>query len=157
MRIARLVVLAGLLLPGSTMLLAQARTQDPMLECRGIGNKAERLDCYDKGMDAIYGVDEELVAQREERAKRKFGLPEGDNGLEMTEMTAKIANVYNDMKFNQMLIELDNGQLWRTTSTGSLRSAIRPGREATIGPGLVGGYRIRVKGGNGFRGVIRIK
>lgn len=125
--------------------------------CREIDSSAERLECYDLALDALYGVDESLVTKRDAYKRKRFGLPLDGQGTEMVELDATIARVDEDLRTRTTVIELENGQLWRLTSTGGLRASFKPGLTVTISESGTGGFRIRIPGKTGFKGVTRIR
>ena len=52
---------------------------------------------------------------------------------------------------------MNNAELWRLTSTGGLRASFKPGLTVTISESGTGGFRIRIPGKTGFKGVTRIR
>ncbi len=156
----RMLILSSLLgtlaaLPASAQEVPNA---SPALEeCRAIGSDSDRLRCYDTALDAIYGVDEELEAKREQFRRDRFGLPVGDNGVQLTALEATVAAVDENIRTGIIVVTLDNGQVWQLTSTGGLRARFRPGMAVVISESGTGGYRIRIPEKTGFRGVNRIR
>lgn len=128
----------------------------PLVACRQIDDDDKRLQCFDAAMDARYGVDEELRERREKRRNAAFGLPSDKFGDPLPELRATVSIVDEDLRFGGVTLQLDNGQVWRTTGVGGLRR-FRPGDQAIITEGNMGGYRLRIEGGNGFRGVVRAR
>ncbi len=126
-------------------------------ECRAIGSDSKRLRCYDAALDALYGVDEELQAKREEYRRDRFGLPVDDSGMQLTELEAIVTEVDEDLRSGITAIALDNGQVWQLNSTGGLRARFRPGMNVVISESGTGGYRIRIPDKSGFKGVNRIR
>ncbi len=150
-----LIVAACLSFPA--MVSAQDAPSQAILECRAIGSDKERLNCYDKALDDQYGVDEELQEKRAQHRRERFGLPVGDSGVQLTELEASVAAVDANLRSGVTIIALDNGQQWRLTSSGGLRSQFKPGMSVVISESGTGGYRIRVPDKNGFRGVVRVR
>lgn len=129
----------------------------PLNTCRAQADDAERLACYDRTLDDIFGVDAELQAKREKTRKDRFGLPTDGSGLQMTELTAIVSEVDEDLRTRAVTFALENGQVWRLGSTGGLRARIKRGMEVVISESGTGGYRLRVEGKPGFRGVDRVR
>lgn len=150
-----LIFFACLTIPA--MAAAQGDPSSAILECRPIGSDKERLKCYDSALDEHYGVDEQLQQQRAQYRREKFGLPVDDSGLQLTELEASVAAVDADLRSGQTIIALDNGQHWRLTSSGGLRTRFKPGMSVVISESGTGGYRIRITDKNGFRGVVRVR
>lgn len=125
--------------------------------CRAIPSDSERLECYDRALDAAYGVSKELEEKRAEYRRARFGLPLDSNGMEITELTATIANVDENLRTNKTLFTLENGQVWELLSSGGLRTRLKPGMEVSISESGTGGYRLRVPDKSGFKGVNRLR
>lgn len=140
---------------------ALARDAEPgkamLEECRAIGSDSKRLKCYDAALDAIYGVDEKLEAARAEYRRDRFGLPVDDSGTQLTELEAVISEVDENIRNGLTSIALDNGQVWQLTSTGGLRTRMKPGMTVVIAESGTGGYRLSVPEKTGFKGVVRVK
>lgn len=132
------------------------QADDSMVACRQIDDDDKRLECFDAAMDARYGVNEELRERREKRRNAAFGLPSDQFGDPLPELRAIVSLVDEDMRSGAVTLQLDNGQVWRTTAVGGLRR-FRQGAQAIITEGSMGGYRLRVEGSNGFRGVVRVR
>ncbi|WP_324828256.1 hypothetical protein [Qipengyuania zhejiangensis] len=125
--------------------------------CRAIEKDNRRLECYDAAMDALYGVDEELVTQREQVREDRFGLQSSENSLEPDSIEATISEVAADVRTGSVIVALDNGQIWDTTSNGSIKWRLKVGQRVTIAPGPFSGYRLRIEGVTGYQGVRRQK
>lgn len=128
----------------------------PLVACRQIDDDDRRLQCFDAAMDARYGVNEELHERREKRRNAAFGLPSDQFGNPLPELKAIVSLVDENMRSGAVTLQLDNGQVWRTTAVGGLRR-FRQGSQAIITEGSMGGYRLRIEGSNGFRGVVRVR
>lgn len=152
-------VLAGGLV--ASVAVAQSPTPatlTPALEaCRAEMNDGKRLRCYDQALDTALGVDEKIVARREEFKRERFGLPVDDNGMRMLELESTVRAVDVNMRRDLTTIELDNGQVWRLTSSGGLRASFDPGTKVVVTDSGVSGYRIRIPGKTGFKGIIRVR
>lgn len=148
---------------GAAMLAntAQARQADGSLSdlrvCRDEMDDSKRLRCFDRALDVVLGVDEKLVAKREEFRKGRFGLPVDDSGMRLTELQATVSHADEDLRRGGVVLALDNGQVWQLLSDGGLRTSYRPGMTVVISEGRMGGYRLRVPDKTGFRGVVRIR
>lgn len=127
-----------------------------LVACRQIDDEHERLGCFDAAMDARYGVDEDLRVRRERRKLDAFGFPSNSNGSSLLELKAAVRFVDEDLRSGQVTLELDNGQVWRTTAVGGLRR-FRQGDAVTVTEGKMGGHRLKIEGSNGFRGVVRVR
>lgn len=151
----------GLIVAALVAFPAAASAQDggsqALLECREIGSDKDRLRCYDEALDAQYGVSEELKEKRAQYRRDRFGLPVDDSGMRMTELEAVVSGVDEDLRSGMITFGLDNGQVWRLTSSGGLRARIKPGMTVIISESGMGGYRVRVPEKTGFKGVIRVR
>ena len=126
-------------------------------QCRLIGDESERLGCYDRALDAMYGVDEELEQARVEAKADRFGLRNDDGGLENSELVGTISEVQSNIKYGTTVIALDNGQVWQVLDQGILRARFQTGDTVTIGKSALGGFRLRMEGRQGYRSVKRLR
>ena len=153
----RLLALSGMALLAWNAAAASAQDSDAALqECRAIGDDAARLTCYDKALDAQFGVDQALEAKRAQNRRDRFGLPVDSSGLQLTELEAIVAEVDEDLRTGSTLIVLDNGQVWQLTGGGGLRARMKPGMTVVISESGTGGYRLRVPDKPGFKGITRV-
>lgn len=150
-----LIFAACLAVPSIAM--AQEAPGKDLLDCRAIGGDKDRLECYDQALDTQYGVDEVLQEKRAEYRRERFGLPVDGTGIQITEMEAVVTAVDADLRTNITVIALDNGQEWRLTSNGGLRTPFKTGMTVVISESRTGGYRVRVPGKTGFKGIVRLK
>lgn len=134
-----------------------AKADTALEQCRAIGSDSKRLQCYDAALDALYGVDEELEAARAQYRRDRFGLPVDESGTQLTELEAVISEVDENIRNGAVTIALDNGQVWQMTSTGGLRTRMKPGMTVKIAESGTGGYRLSVPDKTGFKGVVRVK
>lgn len=144
----------------SAPVFAQANDREiaePLLTCRQIDDRAERLDCFDRAMDTLYGVDEVLAKRRIEQKQARFGLPVDDKGMQLTELAAVVTEVDESLRTDRVLIALNNGQVWQLLSSGGLRARFKPGIPVVISESPTGGYRLRIPEKVGFRGVARVR
>lgn len=155
----RVVLLAISLAPTFLAAPAASQAHDPSLiaslqECRNRLEDDKRLACFDRTLDQELGVSEELQKRRMAEVKDRFGRP--DNAFEqITELRAVVVNVDADPRTSIGLITLKNGQVWETTSQGSMRISGLDGQTITIVPNALSGYKMTVQGRAGFRGVKR--
>lgn len=131
---------------------SQPDVTDAMLECREITRDTDRLKCFDRVLDANFEPDPKIEEQRE----AAFGITSEDSRAEAEELSATITEVEVDQKFGTILFALDNGQVWQASASGSLRR-FRIGDQATIAEDRFGGFRVRLEGRRGFRGVKRVR
>ena len=150
-------MIAALCLLGTTPVNAQSVPALDLTDCRAIGSDKERLQCYDRELDAFYGIDEELTEKRAEYRRQRFGLPTDDSGLQITELEAQVVEIDSDMRSGITIVALDNGQQWQLTSSGGLRARFKPGMAVVISESGTGGYRIRIPGKTGYKGVVRTR
>lgn len=158
MKIRIFAGLVGAILLADTV-QAQPREVEPsdLRACRNEMSEAKRLRCYDLALDTALGVDEKLMARREEFRRGRFGLPVDDTGMRLTELQATVSRVDEDLRRGGVILALDNGQVWQLLSDGGLRTSYRPGMTVVITESRMGGYRLRVPEKTGFRGIARIR
>ena len=152
--------IAGFALIGLTAAASAQETSNALEQkvtaCRAVDRDKARLKCFDDALNSVLGVDTALEERRQERKSADFGKPDdGESAVE--ELSATIAEARYDPNTGQTAIRLDNGQVWLTTSTGSIRRGFDQGRAITIRPGTIGGYRLTIDGKPGFAGVKRIR
>ena len=152
----RHIICAGLALG---LVASNASAQDNeelserVLECRDIANDRARVKCYDAALDNVFGRDPEV----EEGREAIFGLPESSTSSTGSELVAEITALDEDPIYRRFQFTLDNGQVWQSTSTGSLKWGFRVGQKVTIRISSLGGYRLYIEGRRGFRGVKRVR
>jgi hypothetical protein len=168
----KIVLLTMGILVGS----APAAFADPLVEpfraCGKITDNTARLTCFDQ---ALQTLDQRQVVVQEaarEQAEADYGRKKfeasASSGNEkgeiraaapaaVDELKSKIAEVFVQNVNGRHMIVLENGQMWRETSVSSFRGTLRPGMEATISEGSIGGYRMKFEGKSGFLGVARVK
>ncbi len=127
--------------------------QNEVLACRFMSSDNARLRCFDKALDTVFGVDEEIESQRE----ASFGLPDQETSAVPKGITSTVSDVRIDRKYGTTVIALDNGQVWQTTSNGNLRRGFTVGATVNVEPGSFGSYRLTIDGRRGFRGVKRLR
>jgi hypothetical protein len=140
--------------------LPQTTPVTRLVECRKIADPAQRLQCYDAGVDslnaAVKGGSIVVVDREDVRKTRRslfgFTLPKlpffkGDNSQEDTPDTieAVIKSVKN-LPNDKYLIELDSGAVWQTLQEASLQMTPKSGQKIRITGGALGSYRLSVAG-----------
>jgi hypothetical protein len=121
--------------------------------CAALGHDAERLACYDRmaetlasggPLDSGSPLPQEMFgagrkpaqgAPAESTAKRK----------QLTEITANVALV-REARDGSVLIELDNGQVWKQSSSNT-SLLLRAGDRVTISRGALGTFRLATPNG----------
>lgn len=171
MRVTAMGALAMLALP---LAVTEAGAQTPknairpLLDCRKIGDTAERLSCFDRESAALDEADrkkELTVMDKEDVRKTRrslfglnlSGLPflgdgEDDNDVKKTEaekeaassITAKVASV-RALGNGKWAFDLDDGAHWVTTEAITYREP-ETGGTVVIKKGMVGGYRASFDG-----------
>lgn len=142
-----------------------------IVRCSVIVDNSSRLACFDKLVPNARKTDAELRAEAQAKAAREFGLAESrrpkekaSEGARLTsaealgensQVTAKIQSV----SIGQVaeVLALDNGQVWQTTSVGSLTTVPRAGQGVVIRSGPLGGYRLVFEGKSREVAVKRIR
>lgn len=134
-----------------------------VLDCKSVADAAERLACYDRTVGAMATARDSkdlVIADRATtNAKRQelFGLADKPAADEAGSLQAKIAALTFNSANGTALITLDNGQVWRTTSNGTLTSRLRTDQTVMISASGLFGFRLRIEGRTGFQGVSRVK
>lgn len=151
-----------------------AGSAESFRQCRDIEKRSERLKCYDAAADAVFGVDEAVVAQREAAKEDEFGAERikesrksrsDDGGAarvatgddKVKEITSRIAAYEFSRVMGEGLIRLDNGQVWRTNSNGTLLGRMKEGDQVVIKKAVLGGYQLTIEGKTGMQRVSRVK
>lgn len=145
---------------------------DPFRACGKITDNTARLACFDQ---ALQTLDQRQAVVREtsrEQAEADYGRKKFETSassatekedaraaapVSVDELKSKIVEVFVQNVTGRHMIVLENGQLWRETSVSSFRGTVRPGMQATISEGAIGGYRMKFEGKSGFLGVTRVK
>lgn len=173
MRAIVIAAFAITLLAGGGAVAQQAKDErNPLVEqlvrCRGEGDQATRVQCYDAAVDALSKATDEgavVVVNREEvRETRRslfgFSLPKlplfrGDKTSEeeeQQEIVAKIASV-RSLGYGKYLIVLDTGARWQTTDPVNYGPDPAPGLPIRIKRGAIGSYFISIDGGRAVKGM----
>ena len=140
-----------------------------ILRCGAIADNPARLACFDElpakarqgqaDADASSKADFGLsAAQRSERGKRDAPETVADRKAPPAvepRVEASIAAV--DMDRFRAVFTLDNGQIWQTTSFGTLNTVPRVGQKVVVQTGPLGGYRLTLAGKTNEIGVKRVK
>lgn len=154
----RITVLAAILVATPDGLSAQATGNDRLLlQCRDIEKRSERLQCFDDAMNTIFGVDEMAEAEREQMQRDNFGNLAADEQDTADEFSGTITHVNFNQAYQILRFQLDNGSVWEAKSSGSLRYGFfQPGEQVMIEKGILGTFKLSIKGKRGWRGVKRI-
>lgn len=173
----RTVLLRGAIVAAATMIgcptvFAQDMSGD-LVRCGEIAEDGARLKCFDALVPHARKTDAQRRADAAAKSTAEFGLtpvqrneqakrdnPEKAARQELARqpdlsLTAKIAAM--DMTPYSAVFTLDNGQVWQTTSYGSLRTIPRVGQGVQVKSGPLGGYRLTIEGKTSEVGVKRIK
>ncbi len=167
-------IFCGFLALPVTSMASDKELLEPFEKCRSIADDTERLACYDNAVAVAGQLAEQLAEQREERRKEDFGLSdldiakrdqeavdEGQEGVkrepEPKQITATLTDAYQNPRTGKKLFVLDNGQIWRETTSGTMRRLPRNGTTITVEKSSLGGFKLRAEGRRGFAYVKRIK
>jgi hypothetical protein len=137
--------------------------------CRGIGDAARRLACYDDAATRLTQAvsrNDLVVLNREDirqthRSLFGFHLPRlpifghGGGSAEQAdeapaEITATIASV-RSLGYDKWQIRLEDGAIWQTTESSSYIQAPHAGNSVVIRRGPLGSYLIRIQGQRAVR------
>ncbi|BBE35736.1 hypothetical protein [Sphingosinicella microcystinivorans] len=145
---------------------------DPFRACGKIANNTDRLSCFDQALQTLDQRQAVVQESSREQAEADYGLKKFETSaskatekedtraaapVSVDGLKSKIVEVFVQNVTGRHMIVLENGQLWRETSVSSFRGTVRPGMEATISEGAIGGYRMKFDGKSGFLGVTRVK
>ncbi|MDT8279937.1 MAG: hypothetical protein RQ806_05240 [Erythrobacter sp.] len=130
-----------------------------LLACRDIGDKSDRLECFDRAAQQVANVRDSgdlLVADRdtvEAEREARFGATSnvdlwlGDNQL--AEKTYRLTAVQlNPTRL--YTFTMDDGAVWQQLESASMRPP-KAGDEVTIKAGIMGSFRARINGGRPLR------
>lgn len=158
--------------------IAQEQGEDVLTahfsQCGTIAEDAARLACFDAALAALPRVQEAATVRSEAEIVAGFGLPSDEvaatrpsaqadpattivrEGRDTIGLSSKVADVYTATG-QQMVVLLENGQLWREAANSSRRTPPRAGWVATITRSSFGGYRMRFEGRTGYLSVTRVR
>ena len=128
------VLIGAALFAGS----ANADEQPATTDCAAIESAEERLACY----DAEAKTDPVASPQEED-----FGLAKPKSETEGESLTGQIVGVWKDA-YRKLIIELDNGQIWRQIETKRFSAVV--GDVVVIRHGSLGSYKLYVEGEQGW-------
>jgi hypothetical protein len=130
-------------------LLAATDPLHPALrDCAVLKASAERLACYDRVVARLAAGVEAISASSS--AEQMFGMADGlpqedrsENAKRREQLSSITARVQSlrTLEDRTLLIELDNGQLWRQRSS-DVTLALREGDEVTISRAALGTFRL---------------
>jgi hypothetical protein len=157
-------VLAGMLAAGAADAGAQQvenSLRDALHACAALAKDSERLACYDRTTERLFsGIP---VESKRSSPEEMFGAgrrPPRDSRAEgqvapepLSRITAHVA-VLREGKDGSILIELDNGQVWRQSGAGEL--LLRAGDHVTISRAALGTFRLATPTGR-FAQVRRVR
>lgn len=127
-----------------------AELADEFSACRLLESAAERLDCYDGAIDrhnkqepsvAAPPSPEELFGKNANEMRR--AVEQATGGEQIDQIEAQVTELLS-IAPGKVAITLDNGQLWRQTSTSNLRLA--EGDAVTIRTASMGSYMLHKVG-----------
>ena len=121
--------------------LQAAEAESQLKTCRAIEDDAQRVKCYDDYADTTAGYMED-----------KFGKAKIEDVPE--EQTFKVTSA--EWHLDRLIIELDNGQVWRQTSTNK-NYRLAAGDEVLIKSGFFSAYFLSKVGSSTRIKVQRIK
>ncbi|MFN3470159.1 MAG: hypothetical protein ACK4Z7_10670 [Novosphingobium sp.] len=150
-----LVLFAVILLPQT-----QAVAADPLARCRAIADPGARLACYDAIAPSAEQGSAAMAADASSPAAASadtFGMPQRIRPEDRPSISATVVATDFDPKLGFATLTLDNGQVWQTSSNGTLAGRLREGQAVTIRDGGMFGYRLRIEGRTGFQAVTRVK
>jgi hypothetical protein len=143
---------------GGVLLLAAVAASSADLEiqlktCARLRDDSERLACYDRTVARLYSGEDadgpDADADGEPSAEAMFGMSRQVDGPAEVDREA-IPSISAQVKSLQkaadgtLLIELDNGQLWRQVDSKDL--LLRAGDRVTISRGALDSFRIATPG-----------
>lgn len=160
----------SILATACTLLLATASAEglpDELFACRSLDGDAERLACYDGLADRHYGQrgletsapdakaaaapaaavenlsQEDIFGLSGDKLKQAYGVAAGRQDL--NELSATITDI-QPAGYGQIFVWLDNGQVWRQTTSSALK--IKVGDRIVIKKGALGSFKMKKEGAN---------
>lgn len=152
----------ALLLLASPMLQAQSSLAAQLEQCRSEQNALKRLVCYDEINLRTAGSAATPAPQAAERARQATtATPATDNfGKEHRQVAADpLDQLYATVTKlslsprKEMIIELDNGQIWRQSGSGQF--PLQNGERIYIKRGMLGAFYLGKDGSNRTLKVVR--
>jgi len=158
----------------------EEKSLEPFERCRVIAEDEARLACFDSTLILAKKLALEERDQRRDRTKKDFGLStlqierRDDSDaktdsvavqerrderaeLEPDKIVSKIIDTYTSTRSKKKLFILENGQIWKETSTSTLKRPPKINSNVTISRSGFGGFRMRVEGRSIVLYVKRIK
>ena len=138
-------------------------------QCAKIESDLKRLSCFDKVVKTLNGdvsvkqtvtkkvvnTDSKIEPVKPESKSSTFGLEKKIAKMNTDKIQSKIDGEFRGWS-GKTIFKLQNGQVWKQSGEGKVfHKAISP--EVTITKGLLGGFRLHVKGLNSKVYVKRIK
>ena len=121
-----------------------------LLSCASVKKNAERLACYDQIIERL-SSDSGAPAALEQSAEAMFGAHAASavEREELTSLSARVKALRHDAS-GALLIDLDNGQLWRQTG-GSGAPLLEAGHEVTITRAALNSFRMSTPSGRALK------
>lgn len=150
--------LAAILVATPVAVTAQQTGNDALLlQCRQIDRKSQRLECFDRAMNTMFGVDEVAEADRAKLRRDNFGNLAADEDETAQDYSGTITHIDYNPVYQMLRFQLDNGSVWEASSRGSLRLGFfQPGEAVTIERGTLGSFKLSIPGKSGWRSIKRI-
>ena len=155
-------VLVGLAAPVilSGPLAAQSQPADGeqgegLAKCRAIANDLERLGCYDRLVEGMPQTAVIIPAPVPAPAPVQAKSDGTSDASDKEDVAGSIVSLDVYPALQYAIVTLDNGQVWKTTSNGSLLYRLKVGQKVTIAPSAFSGYRLRIDAVMGYQGVRR--
>jgi hypothetical protein len=141
---------------------AENPLQRAVRACAALSNDSERLACYDRTAERlVLGVAEEAQPSSPEdmfgagrKLRHETGPANPAKREPLTEITARAAAL-REGKDGLVLIELDNGQVWKQSNVNTVL-LLRAGDTVTISRGALGTFRLAAPNGR-FAQVRRVR
>lgn len=181
----KLMLTAGSVLACSIAIPVSAKSPEekillPFQQCKDLQDDSKRLSCFDSALaEARTTVTAERNA-RQQRRKEDFGLTAPqieaqDRNLAQTNPEevkqrqsereeiepSKIISILSDVLVsrttNKQTFLLENGQLWRETSSSVIKLRPKAGQTITISKSTLGGFKLKAENKKGFLNVRRVR
>lgn len=124
-----------------------------VFDCRSVSSTKERLLCYDRVVDKYSVTDakssaanspESIVTQESANPEELFGIPPAADGRTQIEQIGATIVEISTTASGKAAVTLDNGQVWRQTTTSTMR--LSKGDKVLIRRGSLGSYKLTKDG-----------